>query len=609
MKFIAVLLACVVAAQAATSACPSYSYWCANGFRVLPSRSVYCYTVPFKSSWCSAETYSDILAEFPKNSADGKSCDAEMDNQEQYLNQLREKLAAARVEVAKEMNGKKDGFLADIQAIHEEYIAAFTRYYQSACADQQTDFAEKLKAYTADLAEAKKEAGENFDDAVKKAVERIADFHEKIVLSFKSCLDTRACRVNSFNTKMDARVKDMKKCYEDRVDKSLNKRIDWITQVLQKIYEGADEAKVAIYKETIRKYTCDMGIEKAMLVNDFNDKVDKAAATMKLNYRCAYKCYFSTGCYGFNRSTFQRSCVQWPAGQKISYKLVGMGAFKVDWNGAKYNCLRKCDVANNCPAFDKKKHTDAIATDVTTHTGALAKKVQEWTTEVGQWKTKALEALSQEITCMYPRTWCGEEPTKKEIDAFHDKLREQAKKWIEAKADELLEQIKCVNDRTTKTITSWSERAVEYINKVAKRHQKCIDNKNDKIADYKECLQNRRVAQRKQLQKRLDSMAECHMTQFNNFFKVSFQQIIDELYNGQHESYDNLKTNYGKCVQGKVDAVMAKFEKHWDEWQPQLLTHYSCGFKCTTKVTTPTLKLSYNWSFCAPSTSLCRFYY
>lgn len=609
MKFIAVLLACVVASQAATSACPSYSYWCANGFRVLPSRSVYCYSVPFKSSWCSAETYADILAEFPKTNADGKDCDVEIADMESYLNGIRQKLADARGKVKDEMMAKKDDFLADVQAVHDDYIATFTRYYKSACADQQADFDEKLEAYKKELAEAKTEAGKNFDKAVEKAVERVAAFHEKIVSSFKSCLDTRACRVESFNTKMDARAADMKKCYEDRVKASVNKRIDWITKVLKKIYDGADATKVAIYEAVIEKYTCDMIVEIAAYTGDYNKKVDAAIAAMKINYRCSYKCYFSTGCYGFNRKTFQRSCVQFPTGQKISYKLVGMGAFKVDWNGSKYSCLRTCDPATNCPAFDSKKHTDAIDAEVAKHTKALFEKVEAWKADVAAWKVKALAALKEEITCMYPRSWCGEEPTKAEIEAFHDKLREQAKKWIDSKAEELLAQIECVNERTGKSITSWKERSVDYIEKVAARHQKCVDNKNKKIADYKECLLNRRNAQRKQLQKRLDSMAERHMCQFNQFFKCSFEQLIKDIHQGQNATYEALKTNYDACVKAKVAAVMAKFEKHWDEWQPQLETHYTCGFKCTTKVTTPTLKLSYNWSFCAPSTSLCRFYY
>merc|ERR1711872_870522 len=264
-KFIAVLLACVVAAHAATSACPSYSYWCANGFRVLPSRSVYCYTVPFKSSWCSAETYADILAEFPKTNADGKDCEGEITDMEGYLNTIREKLAAARGQVKEEMMGKKEGFLADVQSIHDDYIATFTRYYKSACADQQSDFEEKLAAYKKELAEAKEEAGKNFDKAVEKAIERIAAFHEKIVASFES-----------FNTKMDARAAEMKKCYEDRVKPSVNKRIDWITKVLKKIYEGADATKVAVYEAVIEKYTCDMVFEIAAYTNDYKKELAEA---------------------------------------------------------------------------------------------------------------------------------------------------------------------------------------------------------------------------------------------------------------------------------------------------------------------------------------------
>merc|ERR1712121_585172 len=66
MKFVVAFLACIVAAQAATFSCPSYDYWCAHNFHVLPRNSYYCYRIHFNHAWCTGAYYRDILVEFPK---------------------------------------------------------------------------------------------------------------------------------------------------------------------------------------------------------------------------------------------------------------------------------------------------------------------------------------------------------------------------------------------------------------------------------------------------------------------------------------------------------------------------------------------------------------
>ena len=39
----------------------------------------------------------------------------------------------------------------------------------------------------------------------------------------------------------------------------------------------------------------------------FQGEVDTAVAALKESYRCNYKCYFNTGCYGFNRRSFRQT--------------------------------------------------------------------------------------------------------------------------------------------------------------------------------------------------------------------------------------------------------------------------------------------------------------
>merc|ERR1739838_78304 len=77
----------------------------------------------------------------------------------------------------------------------------------------------------------------------------------------------------------------------------------------------------------------------------------------------------------------------------------------------------------------------------------------------------------------------------------------------------------------------------------------------------------------------------------------------------QEQVFTDLKNSYKGCVDVKVGDVLAKFDAFWAEWQPQLEDHYECGYKCTVKVTTPCLNIKYNWNFCAPSISSCRFVY
>merc|ERR1739838_1302982 len=92
-------------------------------------------------------------------------------------------------------------------------------------------------------------------------------------------------------------------------------------------------------------------------------------------------------------------------------------------------------------------------------------------------------------------------------------------------------------------------------------------------------------------------MAKQPKLQYDRFHTCAF--AVDP-------KYEILKTEYKACVDKKIEAVIKKFEDFWSKSQPKLKEHFICGYKCTARVTTPCLRLCYNWNFCAPSISYCK---
>jgi len=599
MKFVAVFLACIVAAQAATYSCPSYDYWCSHNFHVLPSQSYYCYTVPFKTSWCSAKYYADCLAEFPKTQED--SCDAEITDLDTFISGYEDKLLGARQTIEAEMNEDLAPFTTEIDNLHATYIDTFKLYLKNCFAEDSAEYTTKVATYETELGEARTQALANFATAVSNAVARIETFHKKIVASFRGCLETRTCRINSYNTKLGERATEMKTKYTEALTAIVTKRVNWVKSVFEKLYAETD--KVDSYAAAMEKYECDLVIQIAVLTGDFNSKVDEAVTKLKESYRCNYKCFFNTGCYGFSKKTYSRSCVQFPSPPKYSFKFVGMSAFNADWNGTAYKCLRTCTVAEKNPTFDDQTHIDEIESKTSGYKTDLSNKVIEWNQQIADWKSTAQTGLTEKITCLLPKTYCGVAPTEEEIVAFQQPLQTQAQTWIDLKEKELLAQVSAIESRITCSIDSWKTNALAYITKVKEQFTCWVNNKNTKIASYKTCLETRRTTQRAELQKRLNALADQHKCQFDGFYECSFGDLPEE------QVFTDLQTAYKGCVDIKVNDIIAKFDAFWAEWQPKLEEHYECGFKLTTKVTTPCLNLKYNWNFCAPSIGSCQFYY
>merc|ERR1739838_356324 len=83
----------------------------------------------------------------------------------------------------------------------------------------------------------------------------------------------------------------------------------------------------------------------------------------------------------------------------------------------------------------------------------------------------------------------------------------------------------------------------------------------------------RKTEQRAKLVEWLNKAATAHKTRFDLFYVSAFGETpTDGLIQG-------LKGVYHGCVDTQVGAVLAKFDAYWAEWQPQLIEHYTCGFK------------------------------
>jgi len=598
MKFIVAFLACIVAAQASTFSCPTYDYWCSHNFHVLPPRSYYCYTVPFNSAWCTSQYYADCLLEFPK--AEGTSCEAEKTDVESCIRTYTTKLETARGTIRTTLEEGLEPFTNTIDALHLQYVNTYKAYLKLVHDEGTTEYNTKVSDYEAELLAIKNQAITDFNNAVDAAMTRIESFHTQIIAQFRSCLVSRTAKINSYNTQLDTRVTSIVSQYRTRLEAIVTKKVTWVRSVFDKLYAGKE--KHADHEAAMTAYNTELSRQVDTDVSAFESELATAVNELKTSYRCNSKCYFQTGCYGFSRRSYSRSCVRLPSPPKTSYKLVGIGAFKADWNGCAYRCLRTCTEEEKTCTFDHQSHLTEIESRETTYKSDLSTKVSGWRDQVNTWETTATTSLTAIIQTLQPRSYCGVAPTPEEIAAFRAAAQTIATNWIAAKKAEFLAQITAIETRVTGQIESWKTRADAYINRVKAQFDCCVTNKQAKISSYTTSLEAKKVAAKAALNTKLTSMATQHKSRFDQFHIAMFGATPAE------PLIVALKTNYHTCVDNKVTEVLGKFDTFWNEWQPKLVEHYTCGFKCTTSVTTPSLNLCYNWNFCAPSLSTCKFY-
>lgn len=57
----------------------------------------------------------------------------------------------------------------------------------------------------------------------------------------------------------------------------------------------------------MKKYKDILNDERTCLIDIFKSKLADAVKSIKECYRCNYKCYFNTGCYGFTNKQYKKS--------------------------------------------------------------------------------------------------------------------------------------------------------------------------------------------------------------------------------------------------------------------------------------------------------------
>jgi len=186
MKFVVAFLACIVAAQAATFSCPSYDYWCAHNFHVLPRNSYYCYRIHFNRAWCTGAYYRDILVEFPKCFIP-KGCEAE-DQSEARVNEMVEKLTEARAKIQLDLFHEMQQWKQQLCEMHEYYVQIFREYFHRAYpAFTMNEYEERVGAYKASLESQKKLAESRYINQINQFMLRIEHFHNQIIAQFRQC--------------------------------------------------------------------------------------------------------------------------------------------------------------------------------------------------------------------------------------------------------------------------------------------------------------------------------------------------------------------------------------------------------------------------------------
>jgi len=594
MKFLVLLLASVAAVQSTSFSCPSYEYWCLHDFLVFPSQNYYECPISFKQCWLTTRFYSSCLNEFPKSEKD--SCEAEKNNINEVIGIYEEKLKEKRNEIEKEINAGIIPFTEEIENLHSFYFNKLQTYLQKLFKVEQDEYKNKTSKYQEILDNKKFEAIQQFNNAVKDAMNKIVNFHQQIIDRFRNCLSTRKSRLESYNSNLNERSNDMINTYKQSLLESVTKRVEWAKSTFNALY--GDDEKSETYEKAIEKHQEDLNNQVDILVEQYKNDIIQAVNKMKDNYRCNYKCYFQTGYYRFSQMSYFRSCVQFPRPPKYSYKLFAVQPFKVDWNGCEYSFLQTCE--QKTPSFQSDTFIEDINQKAEKYQSDLSNKVSEWKNEISDWKSSAENFFDSKINQMIPTDHCNEYPTDEQVDSYHQKLKEQAFAWLDIKESKLIAQVQNLQKKILSRIESWTEDAKSYIEKVKGQFESCLLNRDEKISEYVKYIEQMKQTQQSRLNNRLTRCANLHKVQFDKFFNSTFDS--------KQEYTEMLRNHYKTHVDNQVLQVLEKFDKYWKLWQPKLVKHFASSFKCTTSVHTPCLNTCYDWNFYPPSLDECKLY-
>ena len=98
-----------------------------------------------------------------------------------FISGYEDKLLAARQTIEGELNEGLAPFTAQIDGLHESYLATFKLYLKNCYAEGTAEYTAKVDDYELELGEARTKALENFATAVANAMVRIETFHAKII--------------------------------------------------------------------------------------------------------------------------------------------------------------------------------------------------------------------------------------------------------------------------------------------------------------------------------------------------------------------------------------------------------------------------------------------
>merc|ERR1712042_117437 len=600
MKFVVAFLACIVAAQAATFECPSYEYWCAHSFHVLPRSHYYCYRFHFNHAWCTGAYYRDILVEFPKSFVP-KGCEDEKEADDR-VDELIRKLAEARESIRLELMLPQGNWIKNLCEMNDFYVAIFKDFfhrYYSAFTFNQLD--ERCKAYRAGLDALKEQAIRRYNEQVNSFIMRIEHFHSQIIAQFRQCLATRKTRVYSFHTKLYQRADRYVACYKEQLEKLRLRKIAFVRNIFTCIYAG--KAMPADFEQAIKEWSEEMMIYNQVLVQGFYTRVYSAVYTIECDYRCHYKCYFRSNCYGLSRMHRRRSCVRLPYAPHTKFGLCGVKAFNVDWNGCAYRSLKTCakeeiDGGN----FNYQFYVDENYKKNNAYKQGLVFAYNDWHRQIDEWCTKAIAGLEQIILCKHPRYY--KHPTQAQIDQFHALLREQAKVWVNLQKDKLYGQVEVLYQRIKSKIAQWKLCSEQMVYKVKANWERCLASRKSKLSVFTTCLYGKRTHQRACLEKRLRECARVHLLKFDRFFCSAFGA------KPTNKLIVALREHYHACVHEKVEKVLAKYDYFHYYWEPKIIINYCCTHRCHVEFTVPCMRLCLDrvWRFCPPSLHSCVFH-
>merc|ERR1711921_13912 len=397
MKFVVAFLACLVAAQAATFSCPSYEYWCAHSFHVLPERSYYCVNVPFDKCWLTPDYYKHEIISFPKKLVGGFEEEKDV---ETLVRDLEKNLKEAREKIKKELMKGQEAYGENLEQLHKFYVSQFKRYYSYVVSDA-TIVAKKVAEYEKELEQMHKRAMADYEKAVDAEILKIQYFHEQLISQFRQTVTTRDSRVKAYCTELESKATQYINSYKLRLDQIVLKKVAFVKKLL---------------KDEVTK-----------LVAEFKVLVEQVTHKYKEAWRCSFIVTFTDGCYVIAKSMI-RVNAQFPAAPHTACTFCGVTGYYADWAGCAYRDLKskkdQKEDEEDCK-FDEKKHLEEIQRLYVVYKQGLGSYKLKWEQQVKDWVISSKTGLEQILIKKMPATYDGCPPSQADITALHERLRKQ----------------------------------------------------------------------------------------------------------------------------------------------------------------------------------------